>query len=117
MGENVEVKYTSTVYYIRLPNGRKAYLKYSIEGDTLKIIETYTPPEFRGRGLAGKLVKVALERAEREGLKVEPICSYALHYFIKHPEYRHLLSDKYKDANLNEMLKRRLGREQSKSQG
>ena len=39
-----------------------------------------------GRGLAAALVREALAYARREGLKVEPLCSYAAGYMQRHPE-------------------------------
>ncbi len=39
-----------------------------------------------GRGLAGALVRVALDHARSNGLKVDPECPYAAAYMQRHPE-------------------------------
>lgn len=79
-------------FYIEL-EGKKAFLKYYIHRgrSVLMIMETYTPPELRGRGIASTLMKHVLEYAKSINLKVHPLCSFAKHYIDKHPEYRELL--------------------------
>ena len=43
--------------------------------------------EIGGRGIAGQLVRAALEFARGQGLKVRPECSYADAWMRKHPDY------------------------------
>jgi len=71
----------------------KAVLLYRIVGKTMIIYHTYTPPEFRGKGIAGNLVKNAIEFAKQKGLKIKPACSYAEYYFEKNPENKKMLAD------------------------
>ena len=54
---------------------------------------TEVPPELEGQGIAGKLVKAALESAKEEGLRVVARCSFVKGYIERHPEYRSLLSE------------------------
>ena len=56
----------------------------------LVITHTVVPLAIGGRGIAGDLVKHALDFARSEGLKVLPQCSYAADYIRKHPEYADL---------------------------
>ena len=112
-----KVKRTSTVFFVRLPDGSKAYLKYSVEGDRLSLIETYTPEAYRGRGLAKLLVDEAVEYAVEKGLRIVPLCSYSVYYFIKFRDRRVLLADEYRDmgdSELEEYYRERLGYERSK---
>ncbi|HET8797191.1 MAG TPA: GNAT family N-acetyltransferase [Thermoanaerobaculia bacterium] len=44
-----------------------------------------------GRGIAGALVKHALDDARARGLKVIPRCSYVRAYIEKNAEYRDLV--------------------------
>lgn len=111
MGEEVEIKHTSSVIYARLPDGSKAFLGYSVEGNVMKLIETYTPPQHRGKGIAAKLVEYAIKLAREKGLLIEPVCSYAIYYFLKHKEYRDLLVPKLREADLSELYKKRLKEE------
>lgn len=67
-----------------------AELTYRVEDGVMSIIHTYTVPRFRGKGYAGMLMREALRYAEKNGLKVRPVCSYAVAYARKHSEYKHL---------------------------
>lgn len=93
---NFTIRHTSQVIYASLHGGVKAYLKYSIEGNTMKLIETYTPPEYRGLGIASRLVKYAIDLAREKGWTIEPVCSYTIYYFMKNPHERAILSERYK---------------------
>jgi len=75
--------------------GEKPFIKYEVIKPLglLRIISTYVPPQQRGRGLAELLVKEAIKIAKEENLKIEPICSYALYYFIKNKHEREVLAD------------------------
>lgn len=98
-----EVKYTSTVFYIKFPDGDKAFLRYRIEDGRMLLIETYTPPQHRGKGAARALVRKAVEVARERGLSIVPICSYSVYYFIKNPEDRDVLADEYRSMSEEEL--------------
>lgn len=68
---------------MQLAPGKRAYLTYQLEGKEMRIISTFTPPEFRGRGIAASLMEAALRFAEEMGYKVVPVCDYAKHYMSK----------------------------------
>ena len=68
-------------------DGQAAYLEYERAGEVMVITHTIVPPAIGGRGIAGDLVRTALELARTEGLKVDPRCSYADAWMRKHPEY------------------------------
>lgn len=63
------------------------YVEYELAGDVMTITHTIVPPAIGGRGLAGALVKAALDRARAEGWKVVPQCSYADTWMRRHPDY------------------------------
>lgn len=71
-------------------DGQAGYLEYEREGDALVITHTIVPPAIGGRGIAGDLVRAAVEHAKAEGLTVDPRCSYADAWMRKHPEYQGL---------------------------
>ena len=73
-------------------DGEVAVCDYSEQGDVWAFTHTFVPPRLRGGGIAGTLVKTALEAARQRGKKVEPLCSYVEAYISRHPEYRDLLS-------------------------
>lgn len=67
--------------------GDTAFAEYVDAGQTLVLTHTFVPVAFRGRGLAGILVRSALDFARKEGKKIDPQCSYATAYLDQHREY------------------------------
>lgn len=67
-----------------------AELRYKKKKDVLHLTHTHVPDAMRGQGVAGRLVKHALEYARENQLKVQPVCSYVVGYFEKHPECKDL---------------------------
>jgi predicted GNAT family acetyltransferase len=58
-------------------NGATAFANYRREGTTLYIDYVEAPHELRGTGAAGKLMQSIMEQAQKDNLKVVPICGYA----------------------------------------
>jgi hypothetical protein len=87
-----KVKRRPHEFVIRLGPGKYAYLEYRVKQDALHIDSTFTPEEYRGRGLARKLTEAAIEYARQKSLKIVPNCGYAKYYFEEHPKYRELLT-------------------------
>jgi uncharacterized protein len=78
--------------FIAVVDGHEAGLEYEQRGDVLSLTHTGVPPEIGGRGVAGDLMRTALEYARTEGLKVQPACSYAAAFMERHPQYADLLA-------------------------
>jgi uncharacterized protein len=74
-----------------------AMIQYARSGDRIRLIHTEVPPGFQGRGIAGKLAKTALEYAQKEGLKVVPLCPFVASYIKRHPEYEKLVDPLYRN--------------------
>lgn len=72
-------------------DGHEAELIYRQQGARLIIDHTGVPEAIGGRGIAGELVKAALDYARAEGLRVVPACSYSAAYIQRHPEYADLV--------------------------
>ena len=68
-------------------DGHEAYVEYEIEGGAMIITHTIVPAAIGGRGIAGQLVRAALDYVRSEGLKVVPRCSYADTWMHRHPDY------------------------------
>ncbi len=66
--------------------GAEAELQYHLNGSRLVLIHTEVPDALSGRGLGGRLVRAALDRAEREGLAVVPWCPFARRWLHEHPD-------------------------------
>jgi uncharacterized protein len=71
-------------------DGYVAYAEYRLVGNILQIPHVYAPPELRGTGVAGTLMRHVLEHARSQHWKVAPICSYASTWMERHPEFHSL---------------------------
>ena len=58
-------------------DGWLAELVYRVRGDRLVLVHTEVPLELEGRGIGGRLVTAAVDRAAREGLTLVPLCPFA----------------------------------------
>jgi predicted GNAT family acetyltransferase len=67
-------------------DGWLAELAYHIRGHRLVLIHTEVPLELEGRGIGGRLVTAAVDRAAREGLTLVPLCPFARGWLERHPE-------------------------------
>lgn len=72
--------------------GRTAFSKYLLAGGKIIIEHTEVPEELEGKGIAGRLVRTALDHARAQNLKVLPICPFAKAFIGRHPEYQDLLA-------------------------
>ena len=71
-------------------DGHAAYVEYERCDGVMAITHTIVPPAIGGRGVAGALVKAAVEWADAQGLSVYPRCSYAEAWMRRHPDYERL---------------------------
>ena len=67
-------------------DGLVAELVYRVNGDRMILLHTGVPEELAGRGIAGRLVRAAADRAAREHLTVVPWCPYARRWLHQHPD-------------------------------
>lgn len=73
--------------------GMTAFSKYLRAGNKLIIEHTEVPAALEGRGIAGRIVRTALDYARGQELVVLPLCPYAKAWIARHPEYRDLLEN------------------------
>lgn len=71
-------------------DGAHCVLDYTLAEGGMAITHTEVPPAAGGRGVAGELVRTALDFARAKGWKVAPLCSYAEAWMTRHPEYADL---------------------------
>ena len=64
-----------------------AEVTFPTEDGVSTIDHTFVDPSLRGQGVAGKLVKLAADHILAEGNRIAAICSYAVAWFKRHPEY------------------------------
>ena len=73
-------------------DGHLAVAEYQLDCDRMIFTHTFVPPELRGRGIAEKLVRPALELARAERRRVVPACSYVATFIERNPEFKELLA-------------------------
>ncbi|MEU7688955.1 N-acetyltransferase [Microbispora hainanensis] len=73
------------------------FAQYRLRDGAMVLPHTEVRGEFEGRGLGGALVGGALDAARAAGLRVVPLCSFVAWYIQRHPEYRDLVDDDYRD--------------------
>ncbi len=71
--------------------GQLAVAEYHREGNQMVFTHTEVPPQFRGHGIAERVVLFGLDFARRENLRVVALCSYVARVLQRHPEYRRLV--------------------------
>jgi len=73
-------------------DGRLAQLVYQAEPGRLVLVHTEVPEELGGRGIAGRLVQAAVERAAASGETIAPWCPYARKWLSDHKEAAHTVA-------------------------
>lgn len=68
-----------------------AVAEYERSGQRISFTHTVVAQAAEGKGVAGKLVKYALDQARAGGLAVTPLCPFVQSYLRRHPEYRDLV--------------------------
>ncbi|MGB8982924.1 MAG: GNAT family N-acetyltransferase [Anaerolineales bacterium] len=71
-------------------DGRLSRLDYMRDGRNFVITHVGVHPDFRGQGLAGRIMDAGLEYARQNSLRVIPMCSYAASYIRRNPQYAEL---------------------------
>ncbi len=64
----------------------------------IDIYKTFVPDDFRGKGIAGELMKEISEWALENTIKVIPTCSYSIAYYKKNKRYTEILAE---ESDLN----------------
>lgn len=76
-------------YFVK--DNKEGFLEYSQpDKHTLNYHHTYVPPELRGQQLGEKIVKFALDYAEKNNYKIIPTCPFVKQFIEKHSEYQFL---------------------------
>lgn len=71
-------------------DAHQGLLEYRLIDNVLHLDHTLVPAEIGGRGVAGQLVRHALDLARSSKWKVAPHCSYVDTWMKRHPEYEDL---------------------------
>jgi predicted GNAT family acetyltransferase len=65
-----------------------AFARYHEVDGVVQILHVEAPQELRGTGAAGRLMDGMMRLIRAEGRKAYPVCTYALAWLRKHPEYQ-----------------------------
>ena len=81
-------------YVMRLPDGSEGEMT-NVRRDPSTIVADHTgvPPQYRGQGIAEKLIATAMADARARGQKIAPVCSYVVAQFRRHPEWSDLRAE------------------------
>lgn len=72
------------------------YIKYEYaKNGNLKASGTFIDEKFRGQEIGKILFNQLFEFAQKENVKIIPVCPYVVHQFNKHPEWNNLLDKEY----------------------
>jgi predicted GNAT family acetyltransferase len=58
-------------------DGQEALLAYRLHNNEIDFYSTFVPPEFRGQGIAEKLVRTGIAWAKEQGYQMRASCWYA----------------------------------------
>jgi uncharacterized protein len=72
-------------WFVHREDGHEAHLEYRADPGRLVLVHTEVPDEIGGRGIAGRLVEAAVDRAERTGETIVTECAYARRWLDEHP--------------------------------
>jgi predicted GNAT family acetyltransferase len=71
-------------------------LTYStVEDGVISLDHTFVDEEYRGQGLAKRLLNAVVDFSDLKGLKIVPVCEYAKTAFKNRPEIRFILTENY----------------------
>jgi predicted GNAT family acetyltransferase len=77
-------------YEITVDGELAGFAQYRLAPDHITFVHTEIDDAFAGKGLAGVLVRHALDDARARGLRVVPVCPYVKAWIGKHPDYQDL---------------------------
>ena len=76
--------------YERDVEGGTAFASYRLEAGTVAIFHTEVPKALRGSGAGSTFIREVLQEVRRQGLKVEPECSFVRAFMAKNSEFNDL---------------------------
>jgi len=79
--------------FILSVEGHIAFINYTISQEKIFLVHVEVPEQLGGRGLGKKIVELALDHVEKEGLKIVPLCPFVTAYLKKNPERQVLLAE------------------------
>ncbi|EGV42543.1 N-acetyltransferase [Bizionia argentinensis JUB59] len=77
-------------------DGHYAFINYKEFGSQIALVHTETEPDIAGQGAAKAVVEKTLHFLDKHNVEVLPFCPYVFAYIKKHPEWKRIVSPKFK---------------------
>ncbi|MFP4363624.1 MAG: GNAT family N-acetyltransferase [Spirochaetia bacterium] len=90
MSENIMHDERNQRFFVPLGDEEAEMTYRQVRPELISFNHTYVPPSHRGSGIAGRIVKEALEWAKGKNAKIVPSCSFVKAFVDKHPEYQEI---------------------------
>jgi len=72
-----------------------AYIEYAHFKGDIVLMHTFVPEALRGQGIAGRMIRLALEFIKAERISIIVYCPVITKFIETHQEYKNLLDEKY----------------------
>jgi len=72
--------------------GGRVIADYARRGEVRALLHVEADPGLRGSGAAGRFMESLAQHARAEGLKLTPVCGYAVAWLKRHPEHADLIA-------------------------
>jgi predicted GNAT family acetyltransferase len=73
------------------------FAEYRSRPGSIVFTHTQVDDAYQGQGLAGRLIRAALDRARRAKQEVTPLCPYVAAFIRRHPDYVELVDEAHRD--------------------
>ncbi|KRM67604.1 GNAT family N-acetyltransferase [Apilactobacillus ozensis] len=87
----MDFSYEPGRFYMQNDNELIAEIKFEINNNVLSINHTFVNNNYRGKGIARKLILKVISYAQQHNLLIKPVCSYAVKFFEHTDKYNALL--------------------------
>lgn len=77
-------------------DGHFAFIDYKTIMNDIALVHTETDPELAGKGAAGAVVEKTLHYLADNKITLHPFCPYVFAYIKRHPEWKRIVSPKFK---------------------
>ena len=77
-------------------NAETAVLDYQFKAPVIIFTSTEVPESMRGGGVAGRLVRAALEQSRDQGYEVVPLCPFVAGWIRRHPEFQDVVPTRFR---------------------
>lgn len=88
---DISIRDTGSRYVLAIGEADAGFLEYLDQGARRVFLHTEVAPEFGGRGLAGQLVRAALDDVRAQGKRLVNFCPYVTTFLEKNHDWDELI--------------------------